>query len=177
LEWKLNASGLPDPTAYTQKEHLAHLCLGSNISPVENLREAIDRLRQNTRLLQLSTCWESAAIGSPGPNFLNIGVLVATPLEAAALKEQVLAPIEKQLGRVRSADKYAPRTIDIDIILFDGQILDPEIWRRTYLALIVAELIPNLHHPSSGEALAETAKQLQKNSPAIPHPEIEFAQL
>ncbi len=177
----MNASVPPDPLASSQTSgqagHLAYLCLGSNIHPVENLREAIDLLRQRTRLIALSTCWESAAIGSPGPNFLNIGALVATPLDAAALKEQVLSTIEKKLGRVCSADKYAPRTMDIDIVIFDGQVRDPEIWRRVYLALIFAELLPNLRHPESGETLPEIARGLQEKTPAIPHPEMAFAGL
>ena len=153
---------------------MAYLCLGSNIQPGENLHKAIDLLRQRTRLLALSTCWESAAVGSQGPNFLNIGALVATPLDAAALKEQVLSPIEKRLGRVRSADKYAPRTMDIDITVFDGQVLDAEIWRRGYLALIFAEMLPGFQNPETGESLAETARRLQANSPAIPHSEMRF---
>jgi 2-amino-4-hydroxy-6-hydroxymethyldihydropteridine diphosphokinase len=163
------------PQEPKSSQHLAYLCLGSNIEPVTNLRKAIDLLRQHTRLLALSTCWESAAVGSPGPNFLNIGALVATPLDAAALKEQVLARIETELGRTRSADKYAPRTIDIDITVFDGQVLDADIWRRVYLALIFAEMLPGLRHPDSGETLAEIARRLLEKNPAIPHPEMEFA--
>ena len=93
----MNVSVRPEP------EHQAYICLGSNIDPVVNLGKAINMLRQKTRLVELSTCWESEAIGSPGPNFLNIGVAVTTPLGPGELKEQVLAPIEKQLGRVRSA--------------------------------------------------------------------------
>ncbi len=153
----------------SEPNHLAYLCLGSNIEPIENLRKAIDLLRQRTHLLEISTCWESAAIGSPGPNFLNIGALVATPLDAPALKEQVLRPIEKQLGRIRSADKYAPRTMDIDIIVFDGQVQDAEIWRRVYLALIFAEMLPGLRNPATGETLAETAQRLQEQNLAVPH--------
>ncbi len=165
----MNASGSPET------RHQAYLCLGSNIEPAQNLRQAIDRLRQRTRLLALSICWETAAVGSSGPNFLNIGALVETPLSAAELKEQVLAPIEKELGRVRSADKYAPRTIDLDITVFDGQVLDPEIWRRVYLALIFAEMLPNLRSPESGEPLPETARRLREKDLAIPHPEFAIA--
>jgi len=164
----LNASTLPDSL------HRAYLCLGSNINPAENLRKAVDLLGKRTQLLALSTCWESAAVGSDGPNFLNIGALVAMSLDAIGLKEQVLAPIENDLGRVRSADKYAPRTMDIDIILFDGLVLDPEIWRRVYVALIFAEMIPGLKHPDSGETLAEIAQRLRGKAIATPHPELVF---
>ena len=154
--------------------HQAYLCLGSNIHPAENLLKAVDLLCQRTQLEALSTCWESAAVGSNGPNFFNIGALVSTPLDAARLKEQVLAPIETQLGRVRSADKYAPRTMDIDIVIFDGQVLDTEIWRRVYLALIFTEMIPGLTNPNSGETLAEIAQRLPGRGTAVPHPELVF---
>jgi len=173
----LNASAPPDSSNPARAGHLAHLCLGSNIHSAENLRKAIDLLRQRTRLLALSTCWESAAFGSSGPNFLNIGALVATPLEVPALKEQVLAAIERQLRRVRSADKYAPRTMDIDITVFDGQVLDADIWRRGYLAQIFAEMLPDLRHPETGESLAEAAQRLREKNPAVPHPEMIFADL
>lgn len=162
-------------SAHPEVDHEAYLCLGSNIQPVENLRKAIERLGERTHLLALSTCWESAAVGSNGPNFLNIGALVRTPLDAVELKEQTLAAIEKELGRVRSADKYAPRTMDIDITIFDGQVLDPEIWRRVYLVLIFAEMLPDLRNPDTGEALAEIAQHLQAMSMAVPHPELVFA--
>jgi 2-amino-4-hydroxy-6-hydroxymethyldihydropteridine diphosphokinase len=164
----LNDSALPE------RDHRAYLCLGSNIQPAENLRQAVELLGERTHLLALSTCWESAAVGSDGPNFLNIGALVTTALDSGGLKEQVLAPIEKQLGRVRSADKYAPRTMDIDIVLFDGWVLDPEIWRRFYLALIFAEMLPGLRNPDSGETLAEIAQRLRASNKAIPHPELVF---
>ncbi len=175
----MNASGSPEA------EHQAYLCLGSNIDPAENLRKAVDLLRQRTHLLALSTCWETEAVGSSGPNFLNIGALIetrygaspsgASPYGAAELKEQVLSPIENELGRVRSADKYAPRTIDLDITIFDGQILDPEIWRRVYMALIFAEMLPGLRNPESGETLGETARRLRAEHLAIPHPELAIA--
>ncbi len=167
--WKLNATDLPE------FEHRAYLCLGSNIDPVENLSKAIAMLGQRTRLLELSTCWESEAVGSPGPNFLNIGAEIATNLSPAEIKEQILSPIEKQLGRVRSADKYAPRTIDLDITVYDGEVRDADIWKRIYLALIFSELLPELRNPQSGESLAETAQRLREKYPAIAHPELAFS--
>jgi 2-amino-4-hydroxy-6-hydroxymethyldihydropteridine diphosphokinase len=139
-----------------------------------HLRRAIHLLRRKTRFMAHSICWESPALGSPGPNFLNIGVLIATPMNVAELKASLLSPIENQLGRVRNADKNAPRTIDIDITIFDGQVLDVEVWERVYLTLIFSEMLPGLRHPENGETLAETARRLQETKPATPHPEIEL---
>ncbi len=156
-------------------EHHACICLGSNIDPAENLRKAVQLLRERTRVIAQSLCWETEAVGSPGPNFLNLGVCIATSLDPLSLKEQVLAPIEKQLGRVRSADKNAPRTIDLDITLYDGQAIDQDLWQRVYLALIFSELVPGLSHPQTGEPLELLAQRMQREHLAIPHPELEFA--
>lgn len=107
--------------------------------------------------------YQTTAVGSAGPDFLNQAVYLPTPLDAAALKEQVLRPIENQLGRMRTNDKNAPRTIDLDIIIFDGQVTDNELWRRFYLAAPLAGLLPDLVNPQTGEILSETARRL-KNS-------------
>jgi 2-amino-4-hydroxy-6-hydroxymethyldihydropteridine diphosphokinase len=168
LGLKLNAFANPDA------QHRAYLCLGSNIDPIRNLGEAIRLLSQQVSLLALSACWETEAVGGKGPNFLNLGACIITPLGMQDLKEQVLAPVEKALGRVRSADKNAPRTIDLDITLYDGQVLDKEIWRRVYLALIFAELTPLLKHPETGESLPNLAERLRKEHLAVQHPEIVF---
>lgn len=156
-------------------EHQAYLCLGSNINPEENLRKAIELLRARTRVLALSSCWESEAVGANGPNFLNIGACILTRLEPEALKTQVLRPIESDLGRVRSADKYAPRTMDLDITLYDGLVVDPELWRRAYLAVIFAELLPGLRNPETGETIEAAVERLKKGKLVVPHQEIIFS--
>lgn len=160
-----------------EAQHHAYLCLGSNIDPEENIRAAVRMLRSRAPVLALSTCIETQAVGSDGqtgsaPNFLNIAACIATSLEPAALKSRLIAPIEQALGRVRTADKYAPRTIDLDITIYDGRVLDPELWKRPYLAITFAELLPNLRNPQSGETLAEAAQRLRQGHLVIPRPDI-----
>lgn len=65
---------------------------------------------------------------------MNTAAWISTPLSAEELKTQVISVIENRLGRVRTADKYAPRTIDLDIILFDEQVIDDNLWTRDFLA-------------------------------------------
>lgn len=168
----MNASGRDEAA------HLAYICLGSNISPAENLRRAVDLLREKTEVLKLSACWESEAVSSPSlssvqwPNFLNAGALIATRLAPDDLKEQVLGTIEQRLGRVRTSDKYAPRTIDLDLSIYDGEVLDAELWRRVYMALIFAELVPELKNPQTGETIHETAARLSKTQFARQRPDV-----
>jgi 2-amino-4-hydroxy-6-hydroxymethyldihydropteridine diphosphokinase len=146
--------------------------LGSNISPVANLRRAVDLLCARTTVLQVATVWETPPVGTTGPNFYNSAICLLTTADPQTLKDEVLHPLETELGRVRTADKYAPRPIDLDAIVFDDTVLDERLWEYAYLALPIAELCPDLPHPHTHQPLAEIARRLQLTSDAIPHPEV-----
>ena len=145
-------------------KHQACLLLGSNIQSEQNIPQAVAHLQRQLTILQASSLWRSDAIGSSGPDFLNGALLVSTPLDADALKEQVIHPLEAQLGRVRTEDKNAPRTIDIDIILFDKVLLDPNLWKYAHRAVPVAELLPD-YQSDSGEYLKDVALPLARITP------------
>lgn len=147
--------------------HEAILILGSNINPAENLDRALDLLREQVNLLEISSTWETGAVGTRGPNYLNAAARIATSLEAEQLKWQVLRSIETTLGRVRSSDKYAPRPIDLDVIIFDGVVVDDTLWERAYIALTVAELLPDFSHPQNGRRLADIAQDLHQHAYAV----------
>ena len=144
-------------------EHQACLLLGSNIQPEKNLTSGLNLLRNMVTISRLSSVWETPSVGSSGPDFLNLAVLITTPLKASELKAQVLRPLEKQLGRVRSANKNEPRTFDADIILFDGLLLDQNLWSYAHRAVPVAEILPD--YPSSrGDTLKDVAAGLTKTT-------------
>ncbi|MFA7019132.1 MAG: 2-amino-4-hydroxy-6-hydroxymethyldihydropteridine diphosphokinase [Sphaerochaetaceae bacterium] len=147
-----------------QKEQRVCLLLGSNIEPEVNLFQAVNLLRQQVTVLQTSSVWESKAIGSDGPNFLNAAMLATTTRDAQNLKEQVLRPLEARLGRIRTEDKNAPRTIDIDLILFNQQLLDPCLWGYAHSAVPVAELLPD-YQSATGECLKDSAVSLASKTP------------
>jgi 2-amino-4-hydroxy-6-hydroxymethyldihydropteridine diphosphokinase len=146
------------------QEHQACLLLGSNILPEQNLVRGVDLLRKKVKIVQISSVWETPAVGSPGPDFLNLALLITTTLAADEFKEKVLRPLETQLGRRRSVDKNAPRTIDVDIILFDGQLLDPNLWRYAHRAVPVAEILPD-YRSGQGDTLREVASVLAETTP------------
>jgi 2-amino-4-hydroxy-6-hydroxymethyldihydropteridine diphosphokinase len=143
--------------------HRIYLGIGSNISPVENFRRALHLLNAYGRLEKISRAWENPPIGSPGPYFLNAAAVYATDLQAEALKQQILRPIETILGRIRTSDRYAPRTIDLDIILADGILLDQHLWDYHFLAVPMADLLPDYRHPETQKSLAETAIEMRKH--------------
>src|ERR1043166_6124129 len=102
----------------------AFIGVGSNIAPEENIREALRRLAQSTRLVSISTFYREPAIDHPEePDFYNGGVAIDTDFPPAVLKWQVLRPIEAALKRQRGADRYASRTIDLDLLLYGDSVL------------------------------------------------------
>lgn len=158
--------------------NLAYLSLGSNIDKERNLSTALRLLRQSGRLLAASAAYETAPVGNAqDPTFLNAAVILETPLSAPELKAQVLQPLEEQLGRRRSADPNAPRTIDVDISLFNDQVLqlgkrhvpDPEILSYPHVAVPLADVAPQYRHPETGEALIDIARRVLLLSGSVLH--------
>ncbi len=143
----------------------ACLLVGSNIEPIQNTRKAMAFLRSMVQVERISRAWVIPSIGSPGPDFINFAVQIATVFTKEELKTNIIAEIERTLKRVRSSDKNAPRTIDIDIILFNGELIDTEIWNRPYVALPVADLVPDLPHPGDDLSLHEVARDMQLTTP------------
>lgn len=142
------------------------MSVGSNINPEENVREAIRRLGRQVRIVGLSTFYRDQAEGRPEqPAFYNGVVEVETEMPAAELKRGVLRRIEQELGRKRTEDKYAPRTIDLDILVYgdlavttgDLVIPDPQIPHRPFLAIPLHELAPELVLPGLEVAVREIA--------------------
>jgi 2-amino-4-hydroxy-6-hydroxymethyldihydropteridine diphosphokinase len=148
------------------------LLLGSNIHPEENLRRAVGLLRQHFVVEKISVIWETPAIGSDGPNFLNAAVVIQTTLDASQLKTHFLRPIEDKLGRRRTADKNAPRTIDIDIVAWEADLVDADVWKYAHAAVPVSELLPCYQSEETGEYLEQAAARLIRTTPITARPEL-----
>ncbi len=142
--------------------HLAYLSLGSNIQPEVNLVKAIQLLQHYGKIEKISTAWESKSVGAAGPNYLNVCMSIAASFDEAALKQKVLLPIEIELGRKRGANKFAPRTIDIDIVLFDDRSCDDKYWEQAFVVIPLAEIYPEYQNPLTHESIMETATRLRK---------------
>lgn len=141
--------------------------LGSNIQPGKNLPDALRKLKEHTDILAVSSIWQTTAVGTEGPSFMNAAALIMTPLDREQLKTEVLGKIEKELGRVRVADKFAPRTIDLDILTFNQEILDKNIFFHDYLILPAAEILPELIDPQTNRSLGELARERCCGSNAV----------
>jgi 2-amino-4-hydroxy-6-hydroxymethyldihydropteridine diphosphokinase len=142
---------------------------GSNIEPEKNVREAIRLLASRCTLIAVSPVYQTKPVGTTDqPDFINGAALIETELGPAELKAQVLLEIEQALGRVRSADKNAARTIDLDITLFNRQVLDVgphhipdrDLLRYPHVAVPLSKLAPQYVHPESGKTLKEIAESM-----------------
>lgn len=143
--------------------HLAYLSLGSNIEPENNLTKAIGLLSRHGEIVKTSSIWESEPVGGTGPNYWNACVLFKCTVDRHKLKNEIIHGIESQLGRKRSTDKYSPRTIDIDIILFDGEAVLDGAWNLAFVVVPLAEIHPDFQNPDKHEPLRETAARLRRD--------------
>lgn len=150
----------------------ALISLGSNIYPESNLPEALRRLGSIGRVTRVSSAYRNPAVGpGPQPDFVNAAVLVETSLPPAEIRAR-LRRIEAELGRVRQDDKYAPRTIDLDLCYlgemeeeFDGwSVPDHQADQLAHLAIPLAELEPGFRHPGTGETLEAIANRLRSRA-------------
>ena len=162
------------------------LSLGSNIgNRLANLQEAVfqisDRIGQ---VLAVSSVFRSASWGYQGNEYFNICLEVSTSLNPEILLEKILA-IEQTLGRTRNQEPaYADRLIDIDILLFDVEIIfynnlkvpHPEMLRRKFVLAPLSEIAPNLIHPIAKKSIryclahCEDAGEIEKVEETIKRP-------
>jgi 2-amino-4-hydroxy-6-hydroxymethyldihydropteridine diphosphokinase len=142
---------------------VAYIGVGSDIEPERNVAAAVAELKQHATVLAVSTFYWSPALRRPdAPRFLNGVVKIETALAPRDLKFSVLRPLESRLGRTRSADKYAPRTIDLDLLLYGSRVIeeadlrvpDPDIRTRVFLAGPLVEVDAGLCLPGTGEPIA-----------------------
>lgn len=152
--------------------HKVYLNLGSNIKPEINLVQAIKLLSKYGEVHRISRAWESKSVGAAGPNFLNTCALFMSSQTRIELKELVIHPIEAELGRVRSENKFIPRTIDIDIILFDDQPYSDKYWEDAFVIVPLAEIYPEYKNPKTGEFIRETAMRLRQKTWIETRPEV-----
>ncbi len=145
--------------------------LGSNIRPVFYLPQAVHLLSEHGLISGKSSVWQSKPVGDPDQaDFLNAAVLMETARDAIELLSDVITEIESQLNRVRDPEnKNGPRTIDIDLVLFNDEQLqikhrvipDPEIVHRDFLAIPLAEQAPDYDIPGLDKNLGQIASEFK----------------
>lgn len=148
------------------QSYAAFISAGSNIDPGENLLKAILLLARKVDIKAISTVYQTKALGRPEQqDYYNCVLKVETNLPPRELKYGVLRMVEEALGRVRTPDKFAPRTVDLDLIVYDDLAIetndiilpDPQITQRPFLANSLLELAPELTLPGTGQKIKDVA--------------------
>ena len=118
--------------------------LGSNIDPHRNIHKARAILSQRFHILAASSFVKTKPVGfADQADFINGAVLIETYLDCHQLRAMVKA-IELEMGRVKTANKFGPRVIDLDILVFNREIVDPDCYQRDFLKKSVLELMPDM---------------------------------
>lgn len=155
---------------------LVYIALGSNLaSPLDQVNAAIAALGEipESRVVALSSFYRTPPLGAQDqPDYLNAAVALETALSPEALLDNTQR-IELQQGRVRKAERWGPRTLDLDIMLFGQQVLDTprltvphyDMKNRGFMLWPLFEIAPELTFPD-GTTLAAILKQLNSAQPA-----------
>ena len=140
----------------------AYLSLGSNIDAPAHLRAALEALRERFGAVIMSPVYRTRAVGFDGPDFHNAAAIIDTDLDPHALNAWLHA-LEDAHGRDRAGPRYGDRTLDIDIVLFDGLSLEgaanlriprPEL-KHAFVLRPLAEIAPDVIVPGTGRTLAQ----------------------
>ena len=152
---------------------LTYIGLGSNLSdPQAQICSALDKLKklEQCKVTLVSSLYFSRPMGPQDqPDYMNAVVALETSLSAIELLEQ-LQSIEKNAGRVRKDNRWGARVLDLDILLFDQQIINTErltiphygLKSREFVLLPLAEIAPNLVLPDC-DSIQELANQIDNN--------------
>ena len=119
------------------------IALGSNINPDTNLALAVVEIKSRFKFLKLSRWIQTKPIGiQDQPNFFNGTLLMETELGLDNLKLE-LKSIEDFMGRDRNLPKFGPRVIDLDILIWNGKVVDDDFYERDFLRKGVEQILPD----------------------------------
>ncbi|PSN20084.1 2-amino-4-hydroxy-6-hydroxymethyldihydropteridine diphosphokinase [filamentous cyanobacterium CCP5] len=147
----------------------AAIALGSNLgdSP-QILRDALKILdgHRDIQVIAQSRIYRTAPVGPPQPDIYNSCALLSTRLRPPELMQELLR-VEQIFGRVRR-EKWGPRSLDLDLLLFDQRILDsptlkiphPRMADRAFVLVPLAEIAPDWIEPISEQTIAEMVKKV-----------------
>jgi len=159
--------------------HRAYIGVGSNVDAVTHVQNALQALHDRFGALRVSPVYRTRAVGSDGAaDFLNAAVEIRTSAGPHELRDQ-LHEIEAQEGRERTSDRNAPRTLDLDLLLYDdlvhstaehGHALpDPGIEESAFVLVPLADVARPIVHPVLGVTIGQLRDRLPRTIDGIRH--------
>jgi 2-amino-4-hydroxy-6-hydroxymethyldihydropteridine diphosphokinase len=145
--------------------------VGSNVEKEKNIAAGLNSLRETFGNLQISPMYETAAVGFVGENFYNLVVGFESDLSAPEIFE-TLRKLEFKHGRLPNSQKFSPRTLDLDLLLYGDEIIKNETLKlprediEKYLFVLqpLADIAPNLRHPVLKKTYTEMLVSLSKST-------------
>lgn len=148
-----------------------YVAAGSNIDAERNLALATAELARAFGPLECSPWYRNRAVGFEGTDFINfvVGFTTAEPLARVIGR---LREIETRCGRPRDAPKWAPRAMDLDILLYGdvrcdqpGLVLPrPDLLKRPYMLGPLADIAPDLVHPTAGKTMRQLWAEFDRDA-------------
>jgi 2-amino-4-hydroxy-6-hydroxymethyldihydropteridine diphosphokinase len=139
-----------------------YLSLGSNQEPHRYLPAAIEALRGRFGTIDISPAYRSAAVGFDGADFVNLAVGLDTDLTPVELNDWLHA-LEDRHGRRRDVPRYADRTLDVDIVLYDDLVtqgaghldIPRKELKHAFVLKPIMDIAPDVRHPVNGKTMRE----------------------
>jgi 2-amino-4-hydroxy-6-hydroxymethyldihydropteridine diphosphokinase len=151
-----------------------YVAAGSNVEPEKHLARACAQIAQSWPDARFSNAYRNVAVGFDGPDFINLvcGFSTAEPIGAVIAR---LRAIETLCGRPRFAPKWASRTMDLDVLLFGDRVEKtteytlprPDLLKRPYMLGPMAEIAPDVVHPTEGKKMGELWKAFDRDGHAM----------
>jgi len=139
-----------------------YVAAGSNVAPERNLERALAQLEREFPGVRFSPWYRNRAVGFAGEDFINLVAGFDTTLPVHAVLARLHA-IEGRCGRPREAPRWAPRTLDLDVLLYGDLVCDepglklprPDLLKRAYMLGPLAALAPEVVHPTARATIGE----------------------
>ena len=134
-----------------------YVAAGSNVEPERHMQQAVAELARAFPGIRFSSWYRNRAVGFEGDDFINLVAGFDTALPVRQVLEELHA-IEGRCGRGRDAPRWAPRSMDLDVLLYGDLEYDepglrlprPDLLKRAYMLGPLAELAPGVRHPTAG---------------------------
>ena len=171
---ELDSNGVEQRSPSSPRSRAA-IALGSNLASQAGnsyitILTAMDALNAmaDSVVESRSSLYRTAAVGPPQPDYFNACVVLSTLLSAPQLMQALLA-LEQQFGRER-LERWGPRTLDLDLLLFDDLIVDhtlvqvphPRMAERAFVLMPLAEIAPQWNHPILQTSIADLVQHVSR---------------